>query len=436
LIYAARSVASSQRQRIKSAGQRRLALLGFAALLVLLFVGFAVAEGIGDPSVSSGDVAIVEDAPEGTDTISKAQLDHAIVIAAAAQQIKPVPKPGDEKYDELKEAALGELFDAIWIQGQAEEMGFPAVTPAEVEKELKKLKSQAFKTEKQYQEFLKESHYTQEDINQRVKLQILSTKIQDQLKEEAPVPSSDEIEEYYEAAKSTQYTTPESRDIRIVVNKDKAKAEEAKAELEKDDSIENWEKVAKRFSTDPASKGKGGTQPSVVEGQGSEPLNGEVYAAEEGEVRGPLKESRGWVVFEVMTINKPKTSTLEEVEPQINSQLAEQASQQALARFVRNYNSTWTSRTFCADDYKIERCANFKGDGRPPEADPACFEADPKKPAEACPAPVVQVKPAQPGSVSVLEREGKKLSQRPRPAGEEAATPEGVELPPGVVPGG
>jgi parvulin-like peptidyl-prolyl isomerase len=421
---------------MRSVGQRRLALVGFAALLVLLFVIFAVAEGLGDPSVPSDDVAIVEDAPEGHDTISKAQLAHAIEIAAAGQQIEPVPKPGDEKYDELMKAALGELLDAIWIQGEAEEMGFSDPTPKEVEKELEKLKSQTFKTEKQFQEFLKESHYTEEDVTQRVKLQIFSTEIQNQLQEEAPVPSSGEIDEYYEEAKATQYTTPESRDIRIVVNKDKAKVEEAKDALEKDDSIESWEKVAKRFSTDPATKGKGGLQSSVVEGQGSEPLNGEVFAAEENEVRGPLKESRGWVVFEVMTINKPKTSELEEVKSQISSQLSEQLSQQAFARFLRNYNGTWTSRTFCADDYLIERCANFEGDGRSAEADPACYEADPKKPAEACPAPVPQVKPAQPGSVSVLEPEGKKLAQRPRPAGEEAPLPEGVELPPGVVPGG
>jgi foldase protein PrsA len=435
LIYAARSVASSQRQRIKSAGQRRLALLGFAALLVLLFVGFAVAEGIGDPSISSDDVAIVEDAPEDIGTISKAQLDHAIVVAAAAQQVEPVPKPGDEQYDDLMKAALGELLDSIWIQGQAEEMGF-SVTPEEVEKELEKLKSQAFKTEKQFQEFLKESHYTQEDIDQRVTLQILSTKIQDQLTEQAPVPSSDEIEEYYEEAKSSQYTTPESRDFRIVVNKDKAKVEEAKTELEKDDSTESWEKVTKRFSTDPATKSKGGLQSSVTEGQGTEPLNGEVFAAEEGEIRGPLKESRGWVVFEVMTINKPRTSLLEEVKSQISSTLAEQASQQAFARFLRNYNSTWTSRTFCADGYEIERCANFEGDGRSTEADPACYEADPKKAAEACPAPVTQVKSAQPGSTTLLTPEGQKLTQRPRPAGEETALPESTELPPGVVPGG
>ena len=416
-------------------GPKRLALLGFAVLLVLLFVSFAVAQGIGHPSVSSGDVAVIEDAPQGLGTVTEAQLAHSVDIAAAAGQVKPVPKPGEEKYEELQETALGELLETIWIQGQAEEMGYSA-TPEEVQKELKKLKSQAFKTEKQYNEFLKESHYTQEDVNQRVKVQILSAEIQEQLKEEAPAPSSGEIEEYYEAAKSSQYTTPQSRDIRIVVNKDKAKVEEARARLEKDDSVKSWEKVAKELSTDPATKGKGGLQSGVAEGQIAEPLNKAVFAAGQGELGGPLKESRGYVVFEVMTITPEKVSSLEEVKSQISTQLTEQASQQDFGRFLRNFHSAWISRTFCAGDFLIERCANFEGDGHPSEADPACYEASPEKPAEACPAPVTSVKPAQPGSASVLSPEGQKLAQRPRPAGEEPALPEGAELPPGVVPGG
>lgn len=427
-------MAATQGQRTKSTGLRRLALLGFGALLVLLFVIFAIGQGIGSPSVPSGDVAIVEDAPEGLGTVSEDQLKHAVDIAAAAGQVKPVPKPGSEKYEELQKTALGEIFDSIWIQGQAEEMGF-SVTAKEVEQELDKLKKQAFKTEKQFEEFLEESHYTDEDVDQRVKVQILSTKIQEQLKKESPPPSNREIEEFYDAAKSTQFTTPESRDIRIVINKDKSKVEEAKAALEKDDSTTNWGKVAKQYSTDPSTKGKGGLQSGVAEGQLAEPLGKAVFEADQGELEGPLEESRGWVVFEVMTINKEKVSKLEEVKPQISSQLEQQAQQQAFSRFLRNYNSTWTSRTFCADGFKIERCANDKGNAHSPEASPACYEADPKEPAEACPAPVPQVKPAQPGTVTLLQPEGQKLAQRPRPAGEETA-PEGAELPPGLVPGG
>jgi len=419
-------------------GLRRLALLGFAALLVLLIVGFAVAQGIGNPSVPSGDVAIVEDAPEGIGTVSEEQLKHAIVIAAAAGQIKPVPKPGSEKYEELQETALGEIFDTIWIQGLGEEMGI-SVTPKEVEQELEKLKKQAFKTEKQYEEFLEESHYTSEDVDQRVKIQVFNTKIQEQLKEESSVPSSREIEEYYEEAKSSQFTTPESRDIRIVVNKDKGKAEEAKAALEEDSSVKSWEEVAKKYSTDPSTKGKGGLQSGVSEGQLSEPLNKAIFETDQGDLGGPVKESRGYVVFEVATIKKEKTSSLEEVKSQISSQLEQQASQQTFSSFLSNWNSTWRSRTFCAEGFETERCANYPAEKqleKAREASKACYEANPKEPAEACPAPVTQVKPAKPGSVSLLEPEGKKLAQRPRSAGEESVLPEGAELPPGVVPGG
>jgi parvulin-like peptidyl-prolyl isomerase len=429
-------VASNQRQGRSSAGLQRLALLASGALLVVLFLGFAIAQGIGNPSVPSDAVAVVEDAPDDLGTITKAELDRAIVQAAASAQVKPVPKPGDEKYDELREAALGELFDAIWVQGQAEEMGI-SVTPEEVSKELEKLKSQSFKTEKQYEEFLEEAKYTQADVDQRVKIQIISTQIQEQITNEAPTPSSREIEDFYEAAKSSQYTTPESRDIRLVKNRDKAKVDEAKAALEEDDSVKSWEKVAEKYSTD-TTKGNGGLQSGVSEGTLPEALDAAVFAAPQGEIEGPLEDGQTNTVFEVMKITPEKVQSLEETKSQISTQLSEQAQQQTFARFVGGYGSTWKSRTFCAADFTIERCANFKGDGRPAEANPACFEADPKAPAEACPAIVGQVKPAQPGTVSPLNPEGQKLAQRPRPAGEESAAgapSEALGVPPTGAPG-
>ena len=419
----------------KPAGLQRLALLGFAMLFIVLFLIFAISEGLGDPSVPSDAAAIVEDAPEGLGTVTVKQLEHAIEQAAAQEKL-PVPKPGDAKYDEVKEKALGEKLDSIWIQGQAEEMGI-SVTPDEIAKELKKLKSKAFKTEKQYEEFLKEAHFTQDDVNERVKIQILSEKIQNQVTEETPLPSKGEIESYYEAALSTQFTTPESRDIRVIKNKDKAKVEEAKAALEKDDSITSWGKVSKEFSTD-TTKATGGLLSAVTEESGTlqEPLEAAVFAADQGEIEGPVEEKdKTFVIFEVMKITNEKEQSLDEAKSQISAQLAEQAKQQYFGRFVRGYGGKWQSRTFCGSDFLITRCSNFKGTGRPPEANEACYEADPKKPAEACPAPIPQVKPAQPGTVSPLNREGNKLAQLPRPSKlEEGLPPEG-EIPGGVVPG-
>ncbi len=428
-------MASTSAKGGKSAGLQRLALLGFAALLILLFLIFAVAQGIGHPSVPSGAVAVVEDAPDDLGTVTEKEFQHALEQAAAEQKITPVPKPGDDKYEELKETALGQILDSVWIRGEAEEMGV-SVTPKEVAAELKKLKDKAFKTEQQYKEFLKEAKFTEEDVNTRVTIQLLSEQIQTQVTEEAPIPSTTEIKDYYEAAKSSQYTTPESRDIRVIKNKDKAKVEEAKAALEKDDSNKSWEEVAKKYSTD-TTKNTGGLQSAVTEGSGTlqEPLEGEVFAAPQGELVGPLKDGQTYTVFEVMKITPEKVQSLDEAKSQISAQLAEQAKQQAFAAFVQSYGNKWSSRTFCASDFTIARCANFKSDGRPPEANPACFEADPKAPAEACPAPVTSIKPAVPGTVSPINREGQKLPQRPRPSKIEAAAPPEGEVPGGVVPG-
>jgi len=434
LIYAARPVARISAKGGKSAGLQRLALLAFGALFILLFVIFAIAQGIGDPSIPSDAVAVVEDAPPGLGTITKADFQHALVQTSAQKQEKSVPKPGDAKYEELKSTALGELLDAIWIQGQAEEIGI-SVTDKEIAEELEKLKKQAFKTEKEYKEFLKEAHFTKADVNERVTIQMLSAQIQEKVSETAIVPSNSEIEDYYEAAKASQYTTPESRDIRVVKNKDKAKVEEAKAALEKDDSNKSWEKVAKKYSTD-TTKGNGGLQSGVTEGAGTlgEPLEAEVFAAPQGELEGPLQEGSNYTIFEVMKITPEKVQSLDEAKSQISTQLAEQTKQQEFAAFLRGYSYKWKSRTFCADGFVIERCNNFKGDGRPPEANPACYEANPKAPAEACEAPIAQIKPALPGTVSPLSPEGQKLAQRPTPSELKAAAPEG-EIPGGVVPG-
>lgn len=436
MIYAARSVASNTGQGRKSAGLQRLALLAFGALFVLLFLIFAIAQGLGNPSVPSDSVAVVEDVPDGLSPVTETKFKRALIQTAAQEQLKPVPKPGSKKYEELKTKALGEVFDSIWIQGQAAEMGI-SVTKKEIADELAKLKKQAFKTDQEYKEFLKEAHFTIADVNERVTIQILSAKIQEQVTENTPQPSKSEIQEYYDAAKSSQYTTPETREIRVIKNKDKAKVEAAKAALEKDDSTKSWAKVAKKYSTD-TTKSSGGLQAGVTEGQLAEPLDAAIFAAQQGEIEGPIKEPTTYTVYEVMKITKEKVQSLDEVKSQISTQLAEQAKTETFERFVRGYGSRWKSRTFCASDFQDEeRCANFKGDGRAPEAEAACFEANPKTPAKACPAPIIQVKPAQPGTVSPLNRKGQQLAQRPRPVEAGGSAPEGAtELPPGVVPEG
>jgi foldase protein PrsA len=412
---------------------QRLALLAFGLLLFLLFLGFAAVQGIGDPSVPSGDVAVVEDTPEGIGTLSEKEVERSIAQAAAQAGLKPVPKPGDPQYDELKESALGEALDRIWIQGEAAEMGI-AVSKQEVADELEKLKKQAFENEAQYKKFLKEASFTAADVDERVKVQMLSEQIQQRASENVPAPTSGEIEDYYEEAKAAQFTQPETREARALEFKDRGRAERAKQALEEDDTAKTWKRLAAKSSTTTA-KGSGGLLQGYTEGQAPEPLDAAMFAAPPSKVEGPLAGQKTFIVFEVLKVTPEKVQPLKEVEAQISNQLSEQAQQRETTSLVADYSSKWSSRTFCTPDFTIERCANFEAEGPPPTAPPSCYEANPKQAPEACPAPVAQLAPARPGSISVLTPEGEKLAQRPQPANLEAAAPEGEAGFPPIVPG-
>jgi foldase protein PrsA len=425
----------------RSVGRNRLALILFGALFVVLFAGFAIAHGVGSSGVPNGDVAVVKSVPNGN--VSEADFKRGYAQQYGQSGLKKKPKPGSKKDEELSEATLGEILDAIWIKGEAEELGI-SVTDKQIETELAQIKKTNFPTKKSFQEFLDSSNFTEEDVNDRVELQLLSTQIQQQIKNDTPPPTSSEISAYYEAGKDSQYTKPASRDIRLIINKDKAEAEKAKEALEKDDSPASWEKVAGKFSEDETTSKAGGLQKEITEELLPPELKKPIFKSATGELQGPISYQGKFLVLEVDKINAEKVQTLEEVKSEISNTLIKQAQEDFFTEFVTAYQVKWGQRTTCAAGHVIERCGNFRGSGHPSTAPAACYEADPKTPASECPAPVEQTKPALPGSTTALKPLGEQLVQRPRPqaakkggkkaaaeaaAAEAAAAPEGTTSP-------
>lgn len=154
-----------------------------------------------------GTVALVIHVPRAAGTVTRTEFNHASEQAAAQSGKKVPPKPGTKEYESLNETALNTLLESIWLEGLGDEMGLE-FSENEIEKELQKLKREKFRTQAEYKEFLKEDHFTREDVLQRVRLQKLSTEIQAKLKENVSKPSRAEIESYYATKKDTQFTTP------------------------------------------------------------------------------------------------------------------------------------------------------------------------------------------------------------------------------------
>src|SRR5262249_53426348 len=137
-------------------------------------------------------IALVSHMPRTTGTISQAELAHAIVQSAAQAGLESTPTADSAKYEETAESALRERLSSIWIGGEAAEMGL-RVTAKEVAEEREKLKGEAFKSDAEYGKFLAESHFSSADVDERVEVQMLSTKIQDKIERNVKPPTSEEI---------------------------------------------------------------------------------------------------------------------------------------------------------------------------------------------------------------------------------------------------
>lgn len=173
-------------------GGRRSILALFAAILAVLFVVVAVAEGLGDPGIPSGDVALVEGIPDGGGEISEARFEHALVLMSAQRREGSVPEPGAPGYDEVKEAAFDTLLDNVWTEAVAAEWGLQA-SSEDVAAKLRYVKAQSFSSQADFMSFRRELHLSLADVEEQLELEILNERIGKRLAAQAPRPSAGEI---------------------------------------------------------------------------------------------------------------------------------------------------------------------------------------------------------------------------------------------------
>jgi parvulin-like peptidyl-prolyl isomerase len=362
-----RAAASAHRRppAAKPRGRSRLPLIGFGVLFVALIIGSMIFGGIGQADVPDGAVAVVEDTPGGTTVITQEEFDRALAQVAANERIPQMPKKGTDDYKRLAEAAMQQLINTAWVLGEAEEQGVE-VSDREVDAEIDKIISQfGCKPDEDpadcdvLQQRLKQFELTLPDVREQVETGLLGQELEREILRGADPPTDAQIEDYYETFKS-QFELPETRDVRLVLNQDRAKAVEAKEQLESDSSDESWSKVAREFSTD-TSKNQGGLREGLSEGLVEEPLNTEIFDAEMGEIVGPVRTPLGYYVFELEKVEPARTQTLDEVQGQLKTQLKQQLDAETKEQFIDDYGSRWTARTVCAEGYLFERCDNAAG---------------------------------------------------------------------------
>jgi foldase protein PrsA len=320
--------------------------------------------------------AVVPDAPE-----FKACIANKAKTAPKPAKGQPTPSEKDFKtacqseYNALRDQVMNFLISAAWVQGEAHDQGVK-VPDSQVKKEFDQQRQQSFPKDTDYTNFLKSSGYIQEDLLYRIRVQDLSTKLREKVLKGKDKVSDQEIADYYNKNKD-RFAQAERRDLRIVLTKDKAKAEAAKKALA---SGESWNSVAAKYSTDSASKDNGGKLPGVAKGQQEKALDDAVFAADKGELTGPIKTQFGYYVFDVTGITPKKQQTLEQSKETIKSLLSSQKQQKALNTFVKDFQDKWRERTECRSGFVVQNCKNA-----PKKKDGATTAAAPAAPAQNAP---------------------------------------------------
>lgn len=323
-----------------------------------------VAAGSSAAASATGQAAkpVVPDPPS-----FKACIAH--LEATAPKPAKGQPKPTaatykaqcEQQYTALKQQVLGFLISANWVLGEAEAQGVK-VSDKEVQKQFNQIKSQQFPKEADFKKFLASSGQTVSDLLLRVKLDMLSQKIQQKVSKNAgKKPSQQEIKAYYEQHKS-QYGQPERRNILIILTKTQAQAEKAKKEIE---SGKSFASVAKSVSIDPVSKAAGGSLPGVVKGQEQKALDEAVFKAQLNVLGGPIKTPFGYYIYEVKKTLPANQQALSAVQSSIQQQITAQKQQKALSEFVKNFRKKWEARTECRAEYSVKDCKGYKAPATP-----------------------------------------------------------------------
>jgi foldase protein PrsA len=289
--------------------------------------------------------------------------------ATAPKPAKGQPKPTaatlkaqcEQQYTALKQQVLGFLISSDWVIGEASDQGVK-VSDAEVKKQFNQIKQQQFPKEADFQKFLASSGQTISDLLLRVKLNMLSSKIQQKVTKNAGKKAGQkEIAAYYEQHRQ-QYGQPERRNLLIILTKTQGAAEKAKQEVQSGTSFAS---VAKKTSIDPVSKASGGSLPGVVKGQEEKSLDAAVFSAKTNVLGGPIKTPFGYYIFEVKKTLPASRQTLAQVQSSIQQQLSAQTQQKALSEFVKNFRKKWTGRTECRTGYVVQDCKSYKAPKTP-----------------------------------------------------------------------
>jgi parvulin-like peptidyl-prolyl isomerase len=315
-------------------------------LLILLcaLVSLALAGcGSGSDDVPADAVAVVDG-----EEIAKSDYDALIEQARTSykNQKREFPKAGSQEFQTLKNQAVQFLIQRTQFEQEAESLDVE-VTEKQVDARLAQIQKQYFGGDKKkYEAQLKEQGLTDAQVRRDIRAQVVSEKIFENVTRSVKV-TDKEIEEYYEKNKA-QYSQPQSREVRHILVKTKAKADALHAQLK---AGGDFAALAKANSEDTGSKENGGKL-TISKGQTVAPFDKVAFSLAVNELSAPVKTEFGYHLIEALgAVKAAKVTPLKEVKDSIRQQLQQTKKNEAMTEWVDDLKKEYEDKITYASGF-------------------------------------------------------------------------------------
>ena len=250
--------------------------------------------------------------------------------------------PSSPEYETAVQQVMPQLVGIEIAKTYAQEQGI-TVSDEEVDQELENIKKQVgeqarasgqnLENQEAFDQALKQNQISEQELRQDIRENLPVQQVQERIAGNAE-PSREEIQTFYDDNK-TQFSQPAQRCMRhILFNKDqKEKAEEVKTQLQDGGDFAD---LATENSQDPGSAEKGGDLGCLGEGETVPPFEEAAFAAEQGEIVGPVETEFGFHLIEVTEIREEQTQPLADVEAQITDQLAATQQEEEFTNWIED----------------------------------------------------------------------------------------------------
>ncbi len=302
---------------------------GMAVLVPFLLAGCAAASPAS--KVESGARKVV--AFEGG-AVTEGEVQEAVermntVQSAAGGAPKREIEPGSPQFEAAKRQVVPQLLAFALTEAYARENGIE-VSEEEIQEEVALTKDEVAQQagagdregspEELFQEALDQFGFGRAEFQEEVRRSLLVQKVQEDVMGVVE-PTEEEVSDFYEENKATQFTIPERRCIRHILFTEEEEAEDVRDQLEAEG---DFEELAEEYSQDPGSRERGGDLGCQPEGGFVPEFDDAAFEAQEGEIAGPIETDFGFHVIEVTDIQEEEETPLEEAAPEIEERLGQQ----------------------------------------------------------------------------------------------------------------